>query len=161
MKKVTLLLIILPALLFAQTELGPFVFMDQSKAYNITLDAVIEGGGLAGSASAETAAPAALGFLNFIPGYATRYLFTVGDGVYCEAAVIARARYQPKRKSVGFIGLGPGLGVSTKHDLEFSPTVSVVLGMDYLINEKYVVSVVVRSVGMLNIGFGFHKSYGW
>ena len=161
MKKTTLLLLLLPALLTAQTELGPFVFLDKSRASNITVDAVIGSGGLSGSLSAETPAPAALSFLDFIPGYATRYMILIDGSLYCEATVVARARYQPKRKAIGFLGLGPGLGVATKKTLKLEPTVSVVLGIDYLINDKYLVSVVVRSVGLLTIGFGLHKGYGW
>ncbi|MBA7601184.1 hypothetical protein ES703_08251 [subsurface metagenome] len=162
MRKTTLILLLLiPALAFAQVELGPFVFLDKSKAYNVTVDAVIGSGGLSMGASAETPAPKALRFLDFIPGYATRYMVSIGDGLYGEATVVARARYQPKRKAIGFVGLGPGLGLATKKTLKIEPTVSVVLGIDYLINDKYLISVVVRSVGLLTIGFGLHKRYGW
>ena len=163
MRKTTLLLLLLiPALACAQIELGPFVFLDKSKASNVTVDAVIGSGGLSGSVSAETPAPKALSFLDFIPGYATRYMVTIGGGgLYGEATVVSRARYQPKRKAVGFVGLGPGLGVSTKDAFKITPTVSVVVGIDYLINDKYLVSVAVRSVGLLTIGFGMHKGYGW
>lgn len=162
MKKTTLLLLLLiPALAFAQVELGPFVFLDKSKAYNVTVDAVIGSGGLSIGASAETPAPKALSFLDFIPGYATRYMVTIDGGLYGEATVIARARYQPKRKAIGFVGLGPGLGLATNKTVKIEPTVSIVLGIDYLINDKYLVSVVVRSVGLLTIGFGWHRRYGW
>jgi len=162
MKKTPLLLLLLiPALAFAQDELGPFVFLDKSKAYNVTVDAVIGSGGLSIGASAETPAPKALSFLDFIPGYATRYMVTINGGLYGEATVIARARYQPKRKAIGFVGLGPGLGLATNKTVKIEPTVSIVLGIDYLINDKYLVSVVVRSVGLLTIGFGLHKGYGW
>jgi hypothetical protein len=165
MRKTTLLLLLLlliPALACAQIELGPFVFLDKNKASNVTVDAVIGSGGLSGSVSAETPAPGVLSFLDFIPGYATRYMVTIGGGgLYGEATVIARARYQPKRKAIGFLGLGPGLGVSIKDAFKITPTISVVVGLDYLINDKYLVSVVVRSVGLLTIGFGMHKGYGW
>ncbi len=164
MRKTTLLLLLLmiPALAFTQVELGSFVFLDKSKAYNVTVDAVIGSGGLSMGASAETPAPKALSFLDFIPGYATRYMVTIDGGLYGEATVIARARYQPKRKAIGFVGLGPGLGLATKKKtLKIEPTVSIVLGIDYLINDKYLISVVVRSVGLLTIDFGLHKRYGW
>jgi len=163
MRKTTLLLLsLLPALAFCQIELGPFVFLDKSKAFNLTVDAVIGSGGLSVGVSAETPAPKALSFLDFIPGYATRYMVTIGGGgLYGEATVVSRARYQPKRKAVGFVGLGPGLGVSTKDGFKIAPTISVVVGLDYLINDKYLVSVAVRSVGLLTIGFGMHKGYGW
>ncbi len=162
MRKTTLLLLsLLPALAFGQIEMGPFVFLDKSKAFNLTVDAVIGSGGLSVGVSAETPAPKVFSFLDFIPGYATRYMVTIDGGLYSEATVVARARYQPKRKAIGFIGLGPGLGVATKKTLKIEPTVSVVLGIDYLIKDKYLVSVVVRSVGLLTIGFGLHKGYGW
>jgi hypothetical protein len=152
---------ILSSVLTAQIELGPFKFLDKSPGYNITADAVLGRGGLSLAVSAETPAPKAVRFLDFIPGYATRYLVQAGDGIYGEATVIARARYQPKRKIIGFIGLGPGLGVSTGKKVRIDPTVSVVLGTDILIHEKYLVSVAVRSRGLLTVGFGVHKKYGW
>ena len=112
--------------------------------------------------SAETPAPKFMQFLNFIPGYATRYLVQAGGGgIYGEAMVISRARYQPKRKIIAFAGLGPGLGVHTGKKVSVEPTVSVVLGTDILIHEKYLLSIAVRSHGLLTIGFGFHKRYGW
>ncbi len=163
MRKTTLfLLLLIPALAFAQVELGSFVFLDKSEAYNVTIDAVIGSGGLSAGVSAETPAPKAFSFLDFIPGYATRYMVTIGDGsLYGEAAVVARARYQPRRTVIGFIGLGPGLGVATGKNVNITPTVSVVVGLDYLLHDKYLVSVVARSVGLLTISFGLHRRYGW
>lgn len=162
MRKTTILLLsLLPVMAFGQIELGPFVFLDKSKASNITADAVLGAGGLSLGFSAETPAPKALQFLDFIPGYAIRYLVTIGDGMYGEATAVARARYRPKRKVIGFIGLGPGLGVATGKKREIEPTVSVVLGVDYLLNDKYLISVAARSVGLLTVGIGRHKKYGW
>jgi hypothetical protein len=162
MRKVVLgLLILFPILLTAQTELGPFLFMDGSKARNFTVDAVVGTGGLGLGLSAETPAPKFLQFLNFIPGYAMRYRLTGGDGVYGEATVLSRARYQPKRKYVGFVGLGPGVGLSFGKNFKVHPTVSVVLGADILLKKNYLFSVAVESAGMLTIGFGGHKNYGW
>ncbi len=153
-----LLLALLPVLTLGQTKLGSFTFLDGSRASNITLNFVLGGPGVVG-ASAERAAPKALKFFDFIPGYAVRYFVTGGEGFYGEAAVISRARYEPKRKIIGFIGLGPGLEVNKK--LKVTPTVSVVLGMDYLFKDKYLLSIAVRSAGMLTVGLGFHKGYGW
>ncbi|UCH11560.1 MAG: hypothetical protein JSU61_06630 [Fidelibacterota bacterium] len=162
MRKVAVLAFcILPAVLTAQIELGPFKFLDGSPGYNITLDGVLGRGGLSLAVSAETPAPKFMQFLNFIPGYAMRYLVQVNDGIYGEATVLSRARYQPKRKIIGFVGLGPGLGISTGKKVRVEPTVSVVLGTDILIHEKYLISVAVRSRGLLTIGFGMHKKYGW
>ncbi|UCD38170.1 MAG: hypothetical protein JSW54_01410 [Fidelibacterota bacterium] len=162
MRKLAILIFLsLPVLLPAQIELGPFKFLDKSKGSNFTVDAVVHSGGLTAGVSAETPAPKFLKFLDFIPGYAIRYHLTIDDGIYGEATVLSRARYQPKRKFVGFIGLGPGLGVSGGKKTEITPTVSLVVGTDILISEKYLLSVAVRSVGELTIGFGLHKKYGW
>ncbi|MFC1583368.1 hypothetical protein ACFL4U_01670 [Candidatus Neomarinimicrobiota bacterium] len=161
MRRIALgLLILFPVLLTAQVELGPFLFMDKSKANNITLDAVVGSGGLGLGLSAEKPAPKFLEFLNFIPGYAMRYQVVYGGTIYGEATVIARVRYQPERKYVGYVGLGPGLGISTGN-FKIHPTVSVVFGADILLKDKYLLSVALKSVGILSIGFGVHKGYGF
>ena len=153
-----LLIALLPVLALGQTKLGPFTFLDGSRASNITLNFVLGGPGVLG-VSAERAAPEALQFFDFIPGYAVRYFMTGGDGFYGEAAVISRSRYEPRRKIIGFIGLGPGLNVNNK--LKITPTVSLVLGADFLLREKFLLSLAIRSAGMLTVGLGFHKGYGW
>ncbi len=159
MRPITVLLLaLLPVLAPGQTKLGPFTFLDGSRASNIALNFVLGGPGVVGG-SAERAAPEALQFFDFIPGYAVQYFFTGGNGFYGEVAVISRARYEPKRKVIGFIGLGPGLQVNRK--LKVTPTVSVILGMDYLVKDKYLLSIAVRSAGKLTVGLGFHKGYGW
>jgi hypothetical protein len=161
MRKVALgLLILFPLLLTAQTELGPFRFMDNSEARNFTLDAVVGSGGLSLGLSAETSAPKFLEFLNFIPGYAMRYQLVYGGNIYGDATVISRARYQPRRKYIGYVGLGPGLGISTGN-FKIHPTVSVVVGADILLKDKYLLSVTLKSAGLLSIGFGIHKGYGF
>jgi hypothetical protein len=160
MRRIALgLLILFPLLLTAQVELGPFLFMDNSKARNFTVDAVVGTGGLSLGLSAETPAPKFIEFLNFIPGYAMRYQLIYGGRIYGEATMIARARYQPERKYVGYIGLGPGLGLSFGKNFKVHPTVSVVLGADILLKDKYLLSVALKSVGILSIGFGVHKDY--
>lgn len=153
-----LLLALLPVLALGQTKLGSFTFLDGSRASNITGNIGWSGSIIFGGA-AELAAPKALQFFDFIPGYAVRYFITGGDGFYGEAAVISRARYEPKRKVIGFIGLGPGLNVNKKSKVK--PTVSLVLGADFLLGEKYLLSLAMRSVGMLTVGLGFRKGYGW
>lgn len=159
MRPMKLLLIALfPVLALGQTKLGPFTFLNDSQASNVVANLVL-GEPVSFGGSAERAAPGVLQFLDFIPGYATRYFITGADGFYGEIAAVSRARYEPKRNVIGFIGLGPGLHVNAKLDIK--PTVSVVLGADILIRDKVLISVAVRSAGMLTLGLGFHKGYGW
>ena len=153
-----LLIALLPVLALGQTQLGPFTFLDGSRASNITLNFVLGGPGLLG-VLAERAASEALKFFDFIPGYAVRYFMTGGNGFYGELAFISRARYEPRRKIIGFIGLGPGFNVNK--NLKVTPTVSLVLGADFLLREKFLLSLAIRSAGMLTVSLGFHKGYGW
>ena len=151
------LMLLLPVLAVGQVKLGPFTFLKGSKARNLTVNGVLGGPAVAG-VSAELASLKALNFFNFIPGYANR-LFAASDGsnFYGELMVITRARYRPKRKVIALAGLGPGLTVSPK---KFKPTVSLILGVNYLFHEKYVLTADIRT-GMLTIGLGWHNGYGW
>jgi len=157
-----LLLLILPAMAMGQIELGPFVFLDDSNARNMTLNINL-GVDISGGLSWERPAPEALKFFDFIPGYATRYFLAASaGGGYIDATVISRARYKPKRKIIGFVGLGPGLNVAVnKKAVEIKPTVSVVVGLDYLFSRKFLTHVSISSAGMLTLGIGSHKGYGW
>ncbi len=152
------LLLLIPASGAAQVKLGPFTFLKNSKASVLTGNLVLGGVGLYG-VTAEIPPLGALSFFEFIPGYANR-LFAVTDGssIYGEVTIISRARYMPKRKVVGFIGLGPGLGISAK---AFDPTVSVILGVNYLLSDSFALTVDFRSVGLLTIGIGWHNGFGW
>lgn len=152
------LLMLLPIVGAGQVKLGPFTFLKGSNARNLTANLVLGGPSLAGL-SVELPALKALSFFDFIPGYANR-LFAASDGsnVYAELMVISRARYRPRRKVIALAGLGPGLTVSLK---KFKPTVSVILGVNYLFHEKYTLTVDIRSAGMLTFGLGWHNGYGW
>ena len=150
---------LLPLLLTAQTDLGPFRFLDRSKAANYTASAVLGGPGLlAMGLSTERPAPNAVNFLDFIPGYAVKYSLIVRDAVFIQGAFISRARYRPNRKLVGSLGLGLGLSlVSGNLGFHANP----VVGIDYLYNEKYVLSIALVGQGQLAIGLGLHRGYGW
>ena len=150
---------LLPLALAAQTDLGPFRFLDRSKATNYTASAVLGGAGRwALGISTERPAPKAVKFLDFMPGYAVKYTLIVSDGVFIQGAFISRARYRPNRKVVASLGLGLGLSlVSGNPGFHANP----VVGLDYLYNEKYVLSVALVGQGQLAIGFGRHRGYGW
>lgn len=152
---------LLPLLLTAQTDLGPFRFLDRSKATNYTVSAVLGGADLLAlgvGLSTERPAPNAVNFLDFIPGYAIKYSLIVSDGVFIQGAFISRARYRPNRKLVGSLGLGLGLSLrSGNPGFHANP----VVGIDYLYNEKYVLSIALVGQGQLAIGLGLHRGYGW
>ena len=152
------LMIALPLLAPAQTKLGPFTFLNDSRARNLTVNLAI-GETLQGALSMEIPSLAALAVFDFIPGYANRlFASTDGSSLYAEIMITARARYRPQRRFIALMGLGPGLGISAK---SFKPTVSVILGIDYLLTEKYVLTADIRSAGMLTVGIGWHNGYGW
>lgn len=152
------LLLLIPMTASAQVKLGPFTFLKDSKASVLTANFVLGSAGFAG-ASAELPPLKALSFFDFIPGYANK-LFVTSDGssVYAELAFITRARYRPKRKIIGLLGLGPVLAVSKG---KFKPDVSILLGINYLISQKYVLTLDFRSTEMLTIGLGWHNGFGW
>lgn len=160
--KLTKLLIIclIPATAFSQIELGPFKFLDKSKAVAYTIEAALADGGFAPGLAIEKPAPELVEFLNFIPGYAARYFISGStSSIYVEGLVISRARYSPNRKIVGIIGMGPN--ASLDKDLKFKPAISIVLGADYFVKDKYILSVMLKSPSMLTIGFGLRKGYRW
>ena len=152
------ILVLIPTVATAQIKLGPFTFLEDSKA-SILAAGLVFGGGVQAGITAEIPSLGPLTFFEFIPGYANR-LFAASDGssFYGEVAIISRARYMPKRKVVGLIGLGPGIKYSGK---EIEPTVSVILGINYLLSDSYVLMLDVRSAGFLTIGIGWHNGFGW
>ena len=152
------MLVLIPAMGAAQVKLGPFTFLKDSQASLLTGNLVLGGVGLYG-VTAEIPPLGALSFFDFIPGYANR-LFAASDGslFYGEVAIISRARYMPKRKVVGLIGLGPGIKYSGR---KIEPTVSIILGINYLLSDTYALSVDIRSAGLLTFGIGWHNGFGW
>ena len=148
-------ILLLPVLLVAQTELGPFTFMDEGSATVYSGEAVIGGGGLGLAASIEAPAPDFMQFLNFIPGLSARYFLGGGASwLYVEGLVISRARFQPRPRIIGFIGLGPGIGLG-----RVGPTLSVAAGADFMVKDKYMITITARSAGMLSVGFGRRRDY--
>ena len=147
------ILVLIPTVAAAQIKLGPFTFLEDSKASILAAGLVLGDGGLAGI-TAEIPSLGPLTFFEFIPGYANR-LFMASDGnsFYGEVAIISRARYMPKRKVVGLIGLGPGLRISSGAK-SIDPTVSVILGINYLLSDSYVLTLDIRSASFLTIGIG-------
>jgi len=157
MRKTTLLLLsLLPALAFGQIELGPFVFLDGSRATHVTGNMGLAGAFAVGLAR-EAPAPRALEFMNFIPGYAIKYTVAYTGDLLVHGSMITRARYQPRRKIIGVFGIGIGAKIGKK----FKPYPNLVLGVDYLLNDKYVITAALEGGGLLTIGFGLHKGYGW
>lgn len=159
MRKTTLLLLLLiPALAFTQVELGPFVFLDGSRAAHITGNLGLGGSGAyAMGLAREAPAPKVLEFMNFVPGYAIKYTIAYTGDLLVHGSLITRARYQPRRKIIGVFGIGIGAKIGKK----FTPYPNLVLGVDYLLNDKYLITVALESGGLLTMGFGLHKRYGW
>ena len=158
MKKRILLTLLLPALMAAQTELGSFIFLDNSKAAHFT--------GLLGFSGSseftlgiarEAPAPKMLEFMNFIPGYAMKYTVAYSGDVLVHATLITRARYQPRRKIIGIFGIGIG----AEFGRGFTPYPNLVLGVDYLLSDRCIVTAALEGGGLLTIGIGRHRDYGW
>ena len=162
MRKTTLILLLLiPALACAQIELGPFVFLDKSKASHVTFNLGLGGpSAFAAGLAREAPAPRVLEFMNFIPGYAMKYTvaYTYSGDLLVHASLITRARYQPRRKMIGVFGIGIGAKL---FGIEPKVYPNLVLGVDYLLSDKYVLTAALESEGLLTIGFGMHKGYGW
>ena len=150
-----LLMMLLPLTGSAQTELGPFRFLNDSKALALTGGLILFGSHPAG-VSVELASPQLLNFLNFIPGQAVKATIAAPDGVLVQAAVISRARYMPQRKIIGWAGIALSLSVAKNTDFN----AGIVLGADYLLTDKLVVSVGALGGGLM-IGVGFHRGFGW
>ncbi len=150
-----LLMMLLPLTGSAQTELGPFRFLNDSKAQALTGGLILFGSHPAG-VSVELASPQLLNFLNFIPGQAVKATIAAPDGVLVQAAVISRARYMPQRKIIGWAGIALSLSVAKNTDFN----AGIVLGADYLLTDKLVVSVGALGGGLM-IGVGFHRGFGW
>lgn len=149
-----LLMMLLPLTGSAQVELGPFRFLNDSKAQAFT------GGYILGpspvGASVELASPQLLSFLDFIPGQAVKATIAAPDGVLVQAAVISRARYLPQRKIIGWVGIALSLDVAKKVVFD----ADIVLGANYLLTDKLVVTVGALGGGLM-IGVGLHRGYGW
>ncbi len=157
-KTAFLLTLMFPVIAFSQVELGPFRFMDGSRATHLTGNLGLGSGGpLAVGFAREAPAPEFLEFMNFVPGYATRLTVAYTGDLLLHGSLITRARYMPKRKVVGVFGIGVGLSIGK----EFKPYPNMLLGMDYLINDKYVLTVSLEGGGLLTVGLGLHKGYGW
>ncbi|MFB0516888.1 MAG: hypothetical protein ACETWG_09860 [Candidatus Neomarinimicrobiota bacterium] len=152
-----LFLSLLPVMVFGQTELGPFQFLDNSRATHVTGNLGLGSPDLAVGFALEAPAPKVLEFMNFIPGYATKYTIAYSGDLLLHGSLITRARYQPKRKIVGVFGIGAGASIGKK----FKPYPNLVLGVDYLINDKYITTVTLEGGGLLTFGFGLHRGYGW
>ncbi len=150
-----LLVMLLPLTVSAQTELGPFRFLNDSKAQALTGGLILFGPSLLG-VSVELASPQLLNFLDFIPGQAVKATIAAPDGVLVQAAVISRARYMPQRKIIGWLGIALSLDMAKK--VNFGA--GIVLGVDYLLTDKLVVSVGALGGGLM-IGVGLHRGFGW
>ncbi len=150
-----LLVMLLPLTVSAQTELGPFRFLNDSKAQALTGGLILFGPSLLG-VSVELASPQLLKFLDFIPGQAVKVTIAAPDGVLVQAAVISRARYMPQRKIIGWLGIALSLGMAKK--VNFGA--GIVLGVDYLLTDKLVVAVGAQGGGLM-IGVGLHRGFGW
>ena len=154
-----LLLIFMPALMFAQVELGPFRFLTKNvgKAYT---GGLVFGGGSSGSPaiSAEMPAPKVLGFFDFVPGYAIRYTAIVDKNIFLQTAFISRARYKPNSKIIGQLGIGLGVSIKSKGKVNFEP--DIMIGADYLLSEKYIISTAFVGGGLM-LSIGIHNSFGW
>ncbi len=161
MRKTTLLLLsLLPALAFGQIELGSFVFLDGSRAAHVTGNLGLGGSGaFAMGLAREAPAPRVLEFMNFIPGYAIKYTVAYTGDLLVHGSMITRARYQPRRKIIGVFGIGIGAKIGKK--FKPYPYPNLLLGVDYLLNDKYVITTALEGGGLLTIGFGLHKGYGW
>ncbi|UCH63432.1 MAG: hypothetical protein JSU77_02975 [Fidelibacterota bacterium] len=159
MRKTSLILFsLMPAMALAQVELGSFVFLDGSRAAHITGNLGLGGSGAyAMGLSREAPAPKVLEFMNFVPGYAIKYTVAYTGDLLIHGSMITRARYQPRRKMIGVFGIGIGAKIGK----DFTPYPNLVLGVDYLLNDKYIITAALESGGMLTIGFGLHKHYGW
>lgn len=145
----------------AQTELGSFVFLDNSRAANFTGILGFSGfGDFTVGIAREAPAPKMLEFMNFIPGYAIKYTVAYSGDVLMHASIVTRARYQPRRKVIGIFGIGVGAEIGKR----FTIYPNLVLGADFLLNDKYLVTAALEGIvggGLLVIGFGGHRDYGW
>ncbi len=150
-----LIMMLLPLTGSAQVELGPFRFLNDSKAQALTGGLILLGPSPFG-ASVELASPQLLSFLNFIPGQAVKVTVAAPDGVLVQAAVISRARYMPQRKIIGWVGIALSLDVAKNANFG----AGIVLGADYLLTDKYVVSVGALGGGLM-ISIGLHRDFGW
>jgi hypothetical protein len=156
-KSIFTVLFLLPVFLAGQTyELGPFVFIDESQAKLYAGELGIGAGGVGLGFVAETPTPKFMQFLNFIPGVAARYSVATGSSyyLYVEGLVLSRARYEPRPRIWGFVGAGPAIGIG-----RIGPTLSVVMGADFMVKDKYMITVTARSTGIFAIGFGGRTGY--
>lgn len=149
-----LLMMLLPLTGSAQVELGPFRFLNDSKAQAFTGGYILAPSPV--GASVELASPQLLSFLDFIPGQAVKATIAAPDGVLVQAAVISRARYLPQRKIIGWVGIALSLDVAKKVVFD----ADIVLGANYLLTDKLVVTVGALGGGLM-IGVGLHRGYGW
>lgn len=151
--------VFMPMLMFAQVELGPFRFLSKNagKAYTV---GVLLGGesSLAPAVSAELPAPKVLGFFDFVPGYAMRYTAIIDKSIFLQSAFISRARYKPNSHIIGHVGIGLGLGINPDWKVRFEP--DIMIGVDYLISEKLIMSGGLVGSGLM-VSLGFHNSFGW
>ncbi|MCK4577509.1 MAG: hypothetical protein KAU50_01885 [Candidatus Marinimicrobia bacterium] len=157
MKLLTIFIICLPVLGSSQTKLGPFTFLDDSKARAYTAGVSLGGGGAVSYGGAvELKAPRLLQIFNFIPGYAFQVSAVKTDGVFIQGAFLSRARYTPKRKIIGKLGIGLGANLTSK----FRFNAGLLVGVDYLVTNKYVLSAAFVGDGLL-FSAGLHKGFGW
>ena len=157
--RLLLLSTFLPVLMFAQIELGPFRFLSKNKGKAYTGGIMLFGGSsLSPALSAELPAPKFLGFFDFVPGYAIRYTAIIDKDIFLQSAFISRARYKPNRHILGQLGIGLGVNIKPNWKVAFKP--DIMIGADYLLNEKYVISTAFVREGLL-VSFGLHNSFGW
>ncbi len=158
--KLLSMLTFMPVLMFAQIEIGPFRFLTKNAGKAYTAGVVLGGGSsLASPAiSAELPAPKFLGFFDFVPGYAMRYTAIVDKSIFIQTAFISRARYKPNKKIVGLLGIGLGVDIDLDGKFKFDP--DILVGADYLLGEKIIISTAFVGGGLL-ISLGMHNSFGW
>lgn len=158
-QRLLLCFVFLPLLVSAQIELGPFRFLSKNAGTAYTAGVLLGGGSsLSPAISAELPAPKFLGFFDFVPGYAMRYTAIIDKSVFLQSAFISRARYKPNSHIVGHVGIGLGLGINPDRKVSFEP--DIMIGVDYLITEKMIISGGLVGSGLL-VSIGLHNSFGW
>ncbi len=152
MKKIIVLLLLVPIMAFSQAKLGPFTFLDSKSAFTAAFELGV-GGSVAPTLSFEVPPYGDLEFLQFIPGFCMKASVGTADGFFFQNALCARARYNDKINALVGWGIGVRLGESAG---VYTP---LIIGADYFLNEKVFVTGALQpgSVSLINLGIGM----GW
>ncbi|MFH1853308.1 MAG: hypothetical protein ABIA75_13295 [Candidatus Neomarinimicrobiota bacterium] len=154
MKKLVLVILIIPLVIFGQVKVGPLTFMDSKSAVNTAFELGI-GGNTAVGLSFEVPPYGQLEVLQFIPGFCMKASLGTAGGFFFQNALCARAKYDEKLLILAGYGLGVRLGDNMT---VYTP---LVVGADYFINEKIMVtgSLQFGALSTLNIGIGMGWGY--